>query len=48
MPLKYNIFENIMEMGAKVFQTLRKKIQCSFGANAPFAFKFSKVFQTLL
>ena len=37
-PLKYNVFENIMENGA--FD--------ASGANAPFSIIFSKVFKTLL
>ena len=45
MPLKYHVFENIMENGA-----FAKKVQMlhfPFGANAPFSIIFSKTIQNL-
>ena len=44
MPLKYHVFENIMENGAFALSS----IKFSFGANALSYIIFSKVFETLL
>ena len=45
MPLKYYVFENIMENGAFA---LWKMEHLLFGRNAPFSIILSKVFKTFL